>query len=273
VRQLAVRSAWLPVQRLGTARTALPDTPAGRRVLPPGCSGATAAGAPPAGSAASPGAAPAPARPSAGSCGCSRTLSGSPCATPAPATAAPSRRRCQSAVRSPAHLPVRFHLLAGWWSPVQLCQWRHPGPAPALAGHRAPKRPEGPAPARRHPAALAAARWTTVPAPVPASPSACPPLRLRAAGHRPSDSAPWVIAVLGIEKRRRVEIQRRFTALLAVYRPAAARLREAQPLVQRSTVASHRLRRLPASPATQPARSEEHTSELQSRENLVCRLL
>src|SRR5690606_39789068 len=30
VRQLAVRSAWLPVQRLGTARTALPDTPAGR---------------------------------------------------------------------------------------------------------------------------------------------------------------------------------------------------------------------------------------------------
>src|SRR5207302_9817763 len=40
-----------------------------------------------------------------------------------------------------------------------------------------------------------------------------------------------------------------------------------------SLVALARSARIASAPAQEPARSEEHTSELQSRENLVCRLL
>src|SRR2546421_4627453 len=53
--------------------------------------------------------------------------------------------------------------------------------------------------------------------------------------------------------------------------------RTARPAESRTvgpTRAPHRQRRTPAMHATgQPGRSEEHTSELQSRSDLVCRLL
>src|SRR3712207_8416279 len=52
--------------------------------------------------------------------------------------------------------------------------------------------------------------------------------------------------------------------------PARARSRRASPRVSRAAAASRCGR---ASPSSRATRSEEHTSELQSRQYLVCRLL
>src|SRR5690606_42038969 len=58
---------------------------------------------------------------------------------------------------------------------------------------------------------------------------------------------------------------------LPISRRAAAAARVARPAVPRAT--HRRAARSPQIPHRAPTRSEEHTSELQSRENLVCRLL
>src|SRR2546430_5381979 len=56
-----------------------------------------------------------------------------------------------------------------------------------------------------------------------------------------------------------------------VPRPARLSLRVASPPSRRLSPAAHRFARIGDRPC--PERSEEHTSELQSQSNLVCRLL
>src|SRR5690606_41950430 len=66
-----------------------------------------------------------------------------------------------------------------------------------------------------------------------------------------------------------------YTTLFRSLRPAAPRPRVAgeQGRVARCFPLLHVARWEQGSEASEPGRSEEHTSELQSRENLVCRLL
>src|SRR5690606_39620608 len=78
--------------------------------------------------------------------------------------------------------------------------------------------------------------------------AASPPLRRRLSSHRPPNT-PWMTGIHPAHPRVPV----RHTSLPPVHRRGAAPSR-----------------RIPGAPGR---RSEEHTSELQSRENLVCRLL
>src|SRR5690606_41898636 len=66
---------------------------------------------------------------------------------------------------------------------------------------------------------------------------------------------------------------RRSSDLRARGRACLAALGSARPLSNGSGFSQTDAKRRQGRPAAAPYRSEEHTSELQSRENLVCRLL
>src|SRR5690606_40245323 len=87
----------------------------------------------------------------------------------------------------------------------------------------------------------------------------------------PTPSYPLSLhAALPISHRRPRHIRRRALGLCATPELDSAHRDEPRGLGARA----RRVGRKPArAPPRAPARSEEHTSELQSRENLVCRLL
>src|SRR5690606_36916465 len=107
--------------------------------------------------------------------------------------------------------------------------------------------------------------------------------RWRAAAERAAVLAARGAAVVGPSKRRPTRPRRQAPRPRRIRRaardrratwPGLAHAAAARPPAgRRRWHARVHGRRAPAHDARSPARSEEHTSELQSRENLVCRLL